>query len=79
MSRKSPKIYLLEFWLVEIWANEFMDWLLLFKQHRLKLQNSDRRSRANVLRAFQQRVGLYIKFRAGYRREAATRLKPRLG
>ena len=35
--------------------------------------NGDRRSRANVLRACQQRVGLYTKFRAGYRREAATR------
>ena len=36
-------------------------------------QNSDRRSRANVLRACQQRVGLNTKFRAGYRRKAATR------
>ena len=35
--------------------------------------NSHRRSRANVLRACQQRVGLYTKFRAGYCREAATR------
>ena len=30
--------------------------------------NSERRSRANVLRACQQRVGHYSKFRAGYRR-----------
>ena len=36
-------------------------------------QNSDRRSRANVLRACQQRVGLNTKFRAGYQRKAATR------
>ena len=36
--------------------------------------NSDRRSRANVMRACQQRVGLYMKFRAGYRREGATRV-----
>ena len=35
--------------------------------------NWDRRSRANVLRACQQRVGIYTKFTAGYRREAATR------
>ena len=35
--------------------------------------NSDRRSRANVLRACQQRVGLDTKFRAGYRRKAAMR------
>ena len=28
--------------------------------------NSDRRSRANVLRACQHRLGLYTKFRAGY-------------
>ena len=35
-------------------------------------QNSDRRSRANVLRACQQRVGLNTKFRAGYRRKART-------
>ena len=54
--------------MVEIWFDEFMD--LLFKQHKLKLQNSDHRSRANVLRLFQQRVGHYTKFRAGYRREA---------
>ena len=46
---------------------------LLFKQKKTKQQNSDRRSRANVLRACQQRVGLYTKIRAGYRREAATR------
>ena len=45
---------------------------ILFKQHKLKLQNSDRRSRANALRAYHQRVGLYTKFRDGYRREAAT-------
>ena len=36
-------------------------------------QNSDRRSRANVLLACQQRLGLVTKFRAGYRRKAATR------
>ena len=30
-------------------------------------QNSDRRSCANVLRAYQQRVGLNTKFREGYR------------
>ena len=35
--------------------------------------SSDRRSRANVLRACHQRVGLYTKFRAGYRRKAARR------
>ena len=35
--------------------------------------SSDRRSRANVFRACQQRVGLYTKFRAGYCRKAATR------
>ena len=34
--------------------------------------NNDRRSRANVLQACQQRVGLYTKFRAGYCREATT-------
>ena len=34
---------------------------------------SDRRSRANVLRACQQSVRLYTKFRAGYCRKAATR------
>ena len=39
--------------------------------------NSDRRSRANVLRACQQRVGLYTKLRAGYRRDAATRRRAR--
>ena len=49
---------LLEFWLVEIWANEFMDWL------------SDRRSHVKVLRACHPRAGLYAKFRAGYRRDA---------
>ena len=38
---------------------------LLFKQHKIKLQNSDRSSRTNVLRACQQRVGLYTKFTAG--------------
>ena len=64
--------------------NSFSDWsiceptnyythFLLFKQKKTKQQNSDRRSRANVLRASQQRVGLYTKIRAGYRREAATR------
>ena len=37
------------------------------------INNSDRRSRDSVLRACQQRVGVYTKFRAGYRREAATR------
>ena len=42
----------------------------LFNKHNE--QNSDRRSRANVLRACQQKVGLKPKFRAGYRREAAT-------
>ena len=46
---------------------------LLFHQHKLKLQNSDRRSRANVLQACHQRVGLYTKFRADYRRQAAKR------
>ena len=34
---------------------------------------SDRRSRANVLQACLQRVGLYTKLRAGYCCEAATR------
>ena len=64
--------------------NSFSDWsiyeptnyyinFLLFKQKKTKQQNSDRRSRANVLRACQQRVRLYTKIRAGYRREAATR------
>ena len=43
----------------------------MFNKH--KEQNSDRRSRANVLRACQQRVGLNTKFRAGYCREAETR------
>ena len=43
----------------------------LFNKHNE--QNSDRRNRANVLRACQQRVGLNTKFRAGYRRKAATR------
>ena len=43
---------------------------LLFKQKKTKQQNSDRRSRANVLRACQQRLGLYTKIRAGYSREA---------
>ena len=43
---------------------------IYLKQKKTKQQNSDRRSRANVLRACQQRVGLYTKIRAGYRREA---------
>ena len=42
----------------------------LFNKH--KEQNSDRRSRTNVLRACKQRAGLNTKLRAGYRREAAT-------
>ena len=42
----------------------------LFNKHNE--QNSDHRSRANVLRACQQRVGLNTKFRAGYHRKAAT-------
>ena len=37
---------------------------------------SDRRSRANVLRACQQRVGLYTKFRAGYRGDARVARLP---
>ena len=47
----------------------------LFKKHNE--QNSDRRSRANVLRACQQNVGLNTNFKAGYRREAATRAQRR--
>ena len=43
----------------------------LFKKHNK--QNSDRRIGANALRACQQRVGLYTKFRAGYRHKAAER------
>ena len=46
---------------------------LLINKHNE--QNSDRRSRANVLRACQQRVGLNTKFRAGYCRKAATRVQ----
>ena len=42
----------------------------LFNKH--KEQNSDHRSRTNVLRACKQRAGLNTKLRAGYRREAAT-------
>ena len=38
--------------------------------------NIDCRSRANVLRACQQRVGLYTKFRASYRREARIARPP---
>ena len=40
------------------------------------LKNSDRRSRASVLRARQQRVGLNTKFRAGYRCKAARAARP---
>ena len=40
-------------------------------------QNSDPRSRANVLRACHQRVGFNTKFRAGYCRKAATRAAAR--
>ena len=43
---------------------------------KIKQQNSDRRSRANVLRACQQRVGLYTKVRAGYRRDARVARPP---
>ena len=43
----------------------------VFNKH--ERQNSDCRSRANVLRACQQRVGLYTKIIAGYRHKAATR------
>ena len=38
----------------------------LFKQMKTKQQNKNRRSRANVSRAYHQRVGIYTKFRAGY-------------
>ena len=38
--------------------------------------NSDRRNRTNVLRACQQRVGLFTKFRADYRREARVARPP---
>ena len=52
------------------WSNceptNYCIYFLLFKQKKTKQQNSDRRSRANVLRACQQRVGLYTKIRAGY-------------
>ena len=37
------------------------------------VNSSDHHSRINVLRACQQRSGLYAKFRSGYRREAAMR------
>ena len=39
----------------------------LFKQKKTKQQKSDRRSRANVLRAFQLKVELFKQFRASYR------------
>ena len=44
-----------------LWANDRWNNKLMFEQHKIKQQNSDHRSHANVFGAFQNRVGVHNK------------------
>ena len=65
--------YSTRFLIGRIVSQRIITFIFYCSNKKTKQQNCDRRSRANVLRACQQRVGLYTKIRAGYRRKAATR------